>query len=205
MDVESIRDEVMVLLDDQSGAIWSAVNIETWIYDGEMAIAALRPDATSITVVDVLVAGTLQTIPSNGLQFVEVPRNVTAGDDPGVAVTRTDRGELDRYEPGWHMLAEVDTIIHFLFDPVSPREFYTYPPVIAGTKASVCYSVKPVAYGVVDEFTEITVSDNFRPALIEWALHRARTVDIKANQGIARNTHLANFYQLLGVKSSAAQ
>jgi hypothetical protein len=191
------------LLLDEEHVRWTAEELIDWINEAAGAILTYRPQAFSRTAVHALAAGTLQMIPEDGAQLLDVVRNIAAdGTTPGAAIRRTDRQQLDDIDLDWHAAKQKAKIKHYTVDDRQPKQFYTYPPAIAGTNVELAYAALPPT--VTSEDDAFAIGAEYAAAVVNYLCYRAHCKDSEfANGQIA-----AAFYQAfeagLGVKSQTS-
>ena len=128
-------------LQDTTSIRWPVNELVRYLNDGQREIVLHRPDSMVTNATLALAAGSKQTIPSGGAKLIEVVRN-SAGSKR--AVRLCNREILDAQSPGWHSLAGVTEILHFMFDPRDPKTFYVYPPAAAANASvELVYSAYP--------------------------------------------------------------
>lgn len=148
--VNSVIDRVQQVLQDTTGVRWPVVEeLVLWINDAQREIALLKPDASAVNETVNLVAGTKQTIPSNGNRLLKVVRNVV-GTSPSSSIRLIDGNILDSQTPDWHSssvsgaAAHTTTIKHYIYNDQNPRVFYVYPGALGTTvKVDIIYSANP--------------------------------------------------------------
>ncbi len=189
------------IIQDQTNIKWPQDELLRYLNDGRREIAIWRPDLFSTTTVLTLVAGTKQSIPSDGLRFIDGIRNVTAGDVVGKAVRIAEREVLDAQRPGWHTEAASTDIRHFMIDERYPKVFFTHPPATAGHKMEIAYLKTPtdITIGNIN-VTELTEEDVYAGALVDYTCYRAFSKDAEYAGNAARATsHKTAFEATLGI------
>ncbi|HNG10474.1 MAG TPA: hypothetical protein PKY17_04180, partial [Agitococcus sp.] len=168
------------------------------------ALVSYRPDAASYTTMMLLVAGTRQTLPSDGVRLLKVIRNkgVSGLSDAGRAIRKADMLVQDALLPDWHLTNGQTVIDEYFYDPLQPKEFYVYPPAPVSPQIGIDISyvrVLPTITATTDTFP---VDDYFAPAIQEWMLYSIWGSDDEQspNYGAAQG-HLQTFFSLLQVKS----
>ncbi|HNP01325.1 MAG TPA: hypothetical protein PKN43_00920, partial [Agitococcus sp.] len=168
------------------------------------ALVSYRPDAASYTTMMLLVAGTRQTLPSDGVRLLKVIRNkgVSGLSDAGRAIRKADMLVQDALLPDWHLTNGQTVIDEYFYDPLQPKEFYVYPPAPVSPQIGIDISyvrVLPTITATTDTFP---VDDYFAPAIQEWMLYSIWGSDDEQspNYGAAQG-HLQTFFNLLQVKS----
>lgn len=170
------------------------------------ALVSYRPDAASYTAMMLLVAGTRQTLPNDGVRLLKVIRNkgVSGLSDAGRAIRKADMLVQDALLPDWHLTTGQTTISEYFYDPLSPKEFYVYPPAPVSPQIGIDISyvrVLPTIAATTDTFP---VDDYFAPAIQEWMLYSCwRGDDEQSPNYSAAQSHLQTFFSLLQVKASS--
>ena len=187
---------------DESYVRWTEPEWLRWINDAAAAAIIIRPAARAVTNVLSLVQGTLQTLPANSVQLLDVTRNMAAdGVTPGRIVRRVDRQLLDDQNPDWHSTTPAGKIKHYTFEERAPKQFYCYPPAIAGTKVEALFSQLPPT--VTQDTDTLDMGPEYMNALVNYMLYRAMSKDAEyANGQVA-----AAFYQAFveAINGGAAQ
>ena len=170
------------------------------------ALVSYRPDAASYTAMMLLVAGTRQTLPIDGVRLLKVIRNkgVSGLSDAGRAIRKADMLVQDALLPDWHLTNGQTVIDEYFYDPLQPKEFYVYPPAPVSPQIGIDISyvrVLPTITATTDTFP---VDDYFAPAIQEWMLYSIWGSDDEQspNYGAAQG-HLQTFFSLLQVKSNS--
>lgn len=171
--VQSLVVEASSLLKDAGNVRWTVPALTKWLNDGQIVVAINKPSASTKNVPVPLVAGTKQSIPADGIQLIDIVRNMGAGETPGRAIRITMRELLDSVLPDWHSSKADAVVQHYMFDKQDPKNFYVYPPQpVAPSKVDMIYACTPDP-----AVTAITLDDIYAPALLEYMLHRAYTKD----------------------------
>lgn len=206
---QSIIQRCVDALQDPTSIRWPVAELVRYLNDGQREVVLHRPDAMRKSAAVALVAGTRQTIPSDGLKLIDIVRN-TGGTKR--AVRQVNREILDAQTPGWHGLAAVTEILHFMFDARDPTAFYVYPPAAtSGASVDVLYAATPTdvtepADGAL--YTGVTgnisIPDIYGNAIQEYVLFRAYTKDSEyaGNSARAQN-HYTLFANSLGIEVKA--
>ena len=146
--VQEILDRVTDLLLDKDRADdearWSNDELIRWINDSRMAIITRKPSACSKIVTVALVAGSHQTVPSNGVQLLDIICNMGMdGSSPGRSIRRTDRQNLDDDDLYWQSAAQKVEISQFTYDDRTPKDYFVSPPAKAGTQIKLSHAAIP--------------------------------------------------------------
>lgn len=180
------------ILMDEDHIRWTVPELLQWINDGASEIIVRRPGARAISKVIPLVAGTRQAIPERGVQLLDLVRNMGMdGATPGRAIRRTDRQLLDDQQPDWHSIRRATAIKHYTFDDRSPKEFYVYPPVVAGAQVEALYSELPP---VVEQAADmVDLGPEYMTPLLSYVAYRAFIKDSEFANGNVATLHYQAF------------
>jgi len=169
-----------------------------------------RPDSNVNNAARQLTAGeTKQTIPSDGIRFMKLVRNMgEAGSTPGTVITHVEMDTFNQEDPDWHTAPAATVIEHYLYDPADPLNYYVYPPVHGSTAVYVdeVYSQVPTdvpdqAGGYVADTSLIGLPDIYSNALLEFMLYLMFLKDEEAASDAKAAVHNGHALQMLGVKS----
>lgn len=187
----------MTQLNDPEAITWSDSALIIALNQALLMLALVRPDATSkIAEID-LVKGSRQFIPDDGERLLRVVRNITELGETGRAVRLVQQEDMDSMSPDWHNATGI-IVKEYMFDARSPKHFYIYPTVPAGSKVEIEYS------SYADNVTELNVGDAlpvsavFAQPVQELMLYKLLSGD--ASNGTSGNDHLRVAMELLGVK-----
>jgi hypothetical protein len=176
------------LMHDADKVRWTDADWLQWLNDGQREVLVLKPEANIINQSMLLAPSTTrQTLPTGGVQFLEVTRNMGAdGSTPGGAVRVVSREALDAAVPNWHSDAATGLISNYMFDPRDPLHFYVYPQAPASDwYLEVTYSAIPAEMSALTE--TIGLEDIYANALVSYMLYRAYQRDAE----YAQNAQLA--------------
>lgn len=205
---QSVIRRCVETLQDPTSIRWPVAELVRYLNDGQREVALYRPDSMGTSATMTCVVGTKQSLPANGAKLIEVVRNVTGTKK---AVRLTNREILDAQTPGWHNLAGVDEVLHYMYDPRDPRVFYVYPPATTSARLDIVYSAYPTditepADGAL--YTAVTgnigLPDIYGNVLQDYILYRAYTKDSEYAGNAARaQAHYAALANALGVEIKA--
>jgi hypothetical protein len=186
------------LLQDQDGVRWVDDELVRWVNDAQREIVLLKPDSYSTRATHSCVAGTLQSLPSDGLQILDVTRNL---DGTKRAIRLVSRYILDAENPTWHSATESSDIRVFTFDERAPTSFYVFPPAQAAAQIEVLYSTAPPAVNIAGS---LSLNDIYVGAIVDYVCYRAFSKDAEyAQNGQRAESHYVKFMNSLGVKAQA--
>ena len=200
---QSIISKAQVLSQDTTGVRWPTAEWLGWLNDGQREIAIARPNSFTKLVSIPLVAGTRQSLPADGIMFIEYMRAMGSnGTTPGPAARKVSRRLLDSQIPNWHTVAAAASPQHYVFDPMAPRNFYVYPPSTGGVQAEVLYSAAPP--DVPSAASVISVEDIYATVLLDYLLYRAYSKDSEFVGNAERAmVYRRLFENAIGVKATA--
>jgi hypothetical protein len=180
--------DAAVLLQDTENTRWPLTELLKWFNHGQRDAVANKPNASSRNTIMQLVAGTRQTIPTDGVQLLDILRNMGPNRaTPGRSIRLTQREILDAQLPEWHFSTPAATAVHYMYSRLDPHTFYVYPPQPTTNPGSVemVYSAAPLD-AVLDG--PITLDDIYAPALLDYVLYRAYGKDADYTGDAARAT-----------------
>lgn len=185
------------IVQDQTGVRWPETELLRWLNDARREIAIARPDIYAATSNVNLVAGTKQTLPSDGMRLIDVTRNMPSG-AAGSAIRIVEREILDAQRPGWHTETASTAIKHFMYDERNPRTFYVYPPATAGHTIEIVYGQAPTE--ITNTTTSLSSEDIYAGAIVDYVCYRAFAKDAEyaGNQGRSA-AHYQQFLNALGL------
>lgn len=141
----SVISKAKTIIQDTTNIRWQDAEHLNFLNDGQREVAMLRPDSTSRLAVMQMVAGTKQTIPSDGIAILKVIRNMGAnGTTPGQAIRLIPMDTLDSNVPAWHSSTAAATTLHYMTDQRMPHNFYVYPQANGSTWAEILYACAPI-------------------------------------------------------------
>lgn len=141
----AIISKAKTIIQDTTNIRWQDAEHLGFLNDGQREVAMLRPDSTSRLAVMQMIAGTKQTIPSDGIAILKVIRNMgAAGTTPGQAIRMIPMDTLDSNVPSWHSASSAATTLHYMTDQRMPHNFYVYPPATGSTYVEILYGCAPI-------------------------------------------------------------
>lgn len=209
------------ILQNTGSIRWSSSEQLEYLSDAQREISMIRPSATATHANIQLVAGTEQSIPTDGLRLFSVNRNMSAPTTtqvdggtittPGTglrAVSKVNLDVLNSEEPSWHdpavtgRAAHGTIVKHYLFDERDPRKFFVYPGISGTAYVEVIYSKNPTALTSTSD--TIQVDDMFVNALINFVLYRSYLKEGEFAANFQRaGSHYQLFTQALGLTAQA--
>ncbi len=190
--VRSILNRASSLLNDEEHVRWSEAELLAWLNDGQRAIA--RGPATDVYVVrDTItaVAGTVQSLPTNGIRLVDVIKNTSGGG----AIYQSDYALVDMLSSSWRA-ATAGAAENYFYDERNPTEFEVYPPQAGGEGIEIVYNAQPTDALITGN---ISISDMYADTLIDYVVYRGLSKDTEdASPELGRATAFYRAF-LLGV------
>lgn len=192
--VASVISKVQTILQDTTGIRWPDSELLGWINDGQREIVLYKPNAFVKNTSVQLTPGTKQTLPADGVQLIDVVRNMGAnGATPGRAIRITMREILDSQVPGWHASATAAEVKHYMYTMLDPKTYYVYPPQPSSSPSYV-----EIIYGAAPTEAQlnstITLDDIYQTILVDYCLYRAYSKDTEFAADQNRATAHQNAY-----------
>jgi len=185
---------------------WKDPEMLGWVNDAQREIVLVKPNTSARNVNIALAAGTLQTIPTDGVSLLKAVRNVsgstnTAADIPGRAIRISETEILDAENPDWHFADPDLTVLHYMFDEDDPVHFFVYPPqpAVPG-HLNIVYSASPIE--LTDLSQDISIRDIYANQIVDYVLFRCYLKDASyAGNEQRANNHYQLFRESLGLKA----
>lgn len=191
--VDSTLERAAVLLQDTTHIRWPLAELLNWLNDGQREVVLRKPNASVRNTEFPLVAGTKQAIPPDGVQLIDVVRNL-----PGNSIRIVDREILDAQIADWHSMAASTAVRHFCYSEMDLKNFYVYPPNDGAGKVELVYSASPANAQLGGT---ISIDDIYQSALLDYIMYRAYSKDSEYAADSARvTTHYTAFTNSLGGK-----
>jgi len=201
-----IENLVQVALNDTEGDTWAQETLLDWANQGERDIVSLVPQANPVIESVQLSAGVKQTLPTGGIAFINVLRNMgTDGETPGRAITLTSLQALAVFAPNWSSETEVASIYNAMPDLKDPTTYHVSPPSDGTGYVELEYAKTPTPIDYDDEGSwkdsYLTIKENYYNALVNYILYRALSQDsgIQGTRQRALDAYGA-FYRDLGLQ-----
>jgi len=192
-------------LQDLTATRWSTGELVRYLNDGQREALMFRPDVFATSTTLTLVDGAKQTLPATAAKLLDVVRNVAAASTKRV-VRIVNRQLLDSQIPDWHIAPPAVSAIHYMYDPITPREFYVYPPATVLTQLDIVVAQYPTAIAEPGSGTYTAVSGNIgmpdvlANSLTDYVLYRAFMKDAEqAGNATRAQTHYALFGSALNI------
>lgn len=175
--VNFIITQAQSILQDVTGIRWPAAELLGWLNDGQREIVLFKPNSFVKNTIIQLASGTNQQLPADGVQLIDVVRNMgQSGSTPGNAIRITMREILDSNTPNWHASTPSNVVLHYMYSELNPKNFYVYPP-----QPSTGQNFVEIIYGAAPTDTAIngtiTLDDIYQNVLLDYMLYRAYSKD----------------------------
>lgn len=194
--------KVQIILQDVTGIRWpQETELLGWLNDGQREVIIFKPNACVTNKGVQLATGTKQNIPVDGIQLMDVVRNLgTDGNVPGRAIRITMREILDAQNPSWHSSTPSATVKHYTFSPLDPKHFYVYPPQPSTQQGWVelIYTSEPTDLTLLTQ--AISLDNIYQSVLVDYILYRcySKDTDYAANPARASASQAAYIGALTG-------
>ena len=147
-----------------------------WLNDGQREVLVFKPNANVVNTSIQLASGTKQSLPADGIQLIDVPRNMGSdGATPGKAIRIAMREILDAQSPDWHTETPSATTKHYMYTPLDPKHFYVYPPSNGAGQVELIYAAVPAKVATIANM--ISLDDIYSNVLVDYILYRAYSKD----------------------------
>ena len=202
MQAGELVQQVAEILQDYGHTTWKEPEILRGLSRGQELIATYRPDASVVVGTVELEEGALQTLPPEAHRFFEAYYNMGDGTEPGRAIRVVSRRIKDASDSRWQAQPADTEIDEVVIDERTPQNYWVSPPAEEGTHIQIGYSVSPTPLAVITD--NLSISDQYAPMLIEWALYVAMSRDSEETPNFQRaQGHKQTFLNMLGVKTRA--
>ena len=182
---------------DETGVLWSSAELLDYINAAISAVVTIKPDTYVLTSTFTLTnAQAKQTLPSGGLQLVEVTRNLS----PGSSVIRqVERNHLNHTDEDW--AATAGTPKHFMYDRRNPKNFYIYPQPASGTNTvELVYSAVPTRLTTAADL--LPIDDIYENPLFFYVVAMAYAKNAKRGDNVKMNGYMSMFMTSMGIRKN---
>jgi hypothetical protein len=200
---QSILNKAAIQLVDIPGVRWTRAELLSWLNDGMRQIVSIQPSASSTTVSKLLVAGTRQTLPTDGWLLLAIYRNMgTNGSTPGRAIRLISREVIDSFNPNWNTDTAKAEVRNYIYTNQDQTAFYVYPPNTGTQYIELNYSAQPA--DLTSETQAIPIFDIFQSALLDYIMYRACSKDAEYAPGLQlASGYLATFTAAIQAKTES--
>ena len=190
--LSTVIDRAEKILYDETNVRWAANELVDYANAGIQAIVANKPDAYSLVVNYALTPNSSkQTIPADGLQFLDIVRVVGGG-----AIRHIERNHLDHTDPDWHTVLGAPK--HYMHDPRVPDTFWVYPVPSSSTSVELAYAGTPA---IITINQAIPLDDIYQNALCWWIVGMAYAKNTTRGDMNKANAYFTLFANSIGAKT----
>lgn len=197
------------LLQDSTNVRWTAAELLDWLNEGQREIVTFKQNAYVRNAPVLLVAGTRQSLPADGVYLIDIVRNLgTDGTTPTSPVKTISREILDNYNSSWHSTAVSNTnliVKNFMYNREDSLHYYIYPPQPLASQGYVelVYGAIP---GTINSGDPITLDDIYQNAIVAHIMYRAWMKDAEyAGNLQLSGAYRSQFTALLGGKTGSEE
>jgi hypothetical protein len=162
---------------------WTAAHWLSYLNSGERQLVFFKPTSYVDITSFVLVEGIAQSLPTGGIELIDVKRNMgTDGATPGASILKCDPKDLDETIPDWRDATAAATVVHFMFDPNNRNKFDVYPkqPSSSFGYVEAAYSKVPTEVPTVN--ANINLNDEYSEPLKNYMKFRAYGKDAQISE-----------------------
>lgn len=195
-----IISRVQTTLLDLTGVLWTQAELLDYLNAGINAIVAVKPDVSVATATFAVTnASAKQTIPSDGLELLDVVRNLST---TGTAIRQVERNHLNHISPTWAKTSTTGDILHYTHDKRNPTIFYIYPQPASGTNnIELVYAQIPARLTLVSQ--SIPIADIYESPLHNYVVAYAYAKNAKRGDLTKAQAYFAMFANSIGARTQA--
>lgn len=181
--ISKIISDAGVLLVDTGHTRWTETELLNAINDAQREIVRLKPEANTKLASVQLAAGTDQTLPSDGVQFFRIVRNMGAspGTTNGRAVRTVSMDAMDAQNLGWASEVASAEVRTAMFDPRAPLRYFVTPPNTGAQFVLLMYGAYPADCILAGN---LNLPDAYATAVMYYACFRAMSKDAEYAAGV---------------------
>ena len=208
---QSIIDKAEIILQDedsdQSTRRWTETEMLGWATDSEEQIALLKTDSYPVVEAVALAAGSQQSLPTRGLQLMDVLCNMgTDGLTRGNVASVVEKSLMNAINPGWMSDTATAVVTHVIYDSKrAPKLFWVYPKSDGTNYLEIITGKLPDnSSKVIGD--DILMPDEYGNAMLHYivAMCFAKDIDI-SNSGARTAAHMNIFLETLGRKEATEE
>jgi len=183
-DVISVINDICQEVGDVGATRRTLATYLMYVNDGQLKAAKQSANVNPMSVNFNLVAGALQTLPSDAIKLIEIPFNTSSdGSVIGLPINKSDLPTVISRNSSWTADPASISVGCYMYNEDNPLQFYVYP-------------VQPATPGYV----KLTISDDFSNALFNYGCYRCYSEDSAfGNQADKRDHHFAQYLSELGL------
>jgi hypothetical protein len=191
------------ILQDKGFDKWDRTDFLEYLNGGQREVVFIKPSAYTLNQVVQMQPGTKQSLPSGGILLLDVMRNMGPTKAmPGRVPREIKREIIDRENPNWHADTANATVLHWIYDDRDPRNYYVYPPQPNTGMGSLELLNSAAPPEIASEDDPITLDDIYEPALLNYLLFRAYSIDAEyAREDATAGAYYKMFLMLVSGKT----
>ena len=192
------------ILADPDNVRWTREELLSHLNDAQRACILNRPEVNPHVADFDCVAATMQTIPADAFELINVIRNKQGNVTRPVVLER--RENLDRYNKTWHDAPSSFThVAVYTYEPQFRTRFFLYPMPAANHTIEIVYSKIPTE--ITAEASTIEIDDVYEPGLINFMLFRSYSKDSGVQGADANNAeaYYVKFLDMFPARDMAQQ
>jgi hypothetical protein len=162
---------------------WSLADHLSNLNAGERQLIFFKPSAKVKTESVRLVAGTRQSVPSSGVEFISLERNMGLdGKTAGATILPASPKDMNELYPEWRSDTASATAIHYMFDDQNREKFEVYPQQPSANRGyvEIVYSYLPnniTKFGTTEVIgnyqVPINLADEYQEPLYNYMMFAA--------------------------------
>jgi len=186
---QTIATKVQKLLHDETAVRWTEAELVGWINSAQKEIVLYKPNSITSTIDYQLDPGTFQNVSAkagfaNVIQLLDVIRSTTGGAN-GKAVTNISREILDSTLPDWHSVTATAVPLHYIHNPLDPKNFYVYPPNTGAGSVQILVAVEPTDLSSLA--STLSLDSIYESVVIDYVMYRAFSKDTEHTANMQRS------------------
>ena len=182
---------------DTSLVAWPLAERIGYLNEAIRATVFVKPDAYPVRGVVTPVAGTVQTIPADGVALIDITHN----SGTGRVITQVDADLLKEADRFWPRGTQQDEAEHFAVDVRDARRYMLFPPNDGSGSLYMVYGAVPAP--LTTSTDALPLPDSYQPALLAYVLSRAYAKNSKRQDLVKAQAYRSEWGALLGLKSQA--
>ncbi len=173
-----------ILLDPSPGDWFTDTDLIGFINTAHARVVLARPELNAVMSTLTLVAGTIQQLPSNAIELLDIYHNTASKN----ATTQTPRSLLDNGFPAWPNTTPQADVIHWFADPRHKTIYRVYPPNDGSGQVEALVANAPALVSLTSGV--MAVPDIYKPAVDAFVLAEAYSAN-----SVKRDLEKASFYE----------
>lgn len=185
---QTIATKVQKLLHDETAVRWTEDELVGWINSAQKEVVLYKPNSITRTLAYQLDPGTFQNVAdkagfANVIQLLDVVRSPATGG--GRALTNISREILDSTLPDWHNATATAVPLHYIHNPLDPKNFYVYPPNTGAGSVQILVAVEPTDLSSLA--STLSLDSIYESVVIDYVMYRAFSKDTEHTANMQRS------------------